>query len=202
MADIPKRYFERFFILGGFIFVILLLLGAFWINNKSKLEVVEVGFAAKFNEFKTYKNGDYYMPSSIKILGPSGNFVRIRKFGGKYTVLNIWATWCAPCVKELPSLARLNEILPYESGWRIMAVSIDSKKNLPKVALFAKRYGAEKIANYNDYNMELQKSIDVNRLPMTLIIGKSGRILYEMHGAALWHDRSVIEFLELVRKVY
>ncbi len=202
MADVPKRYFERFFMLAGFIFVTLILLGAFWINNKKKLEVEEVNFAAKFKEFKTYKGGDYYLPSSIKILGPAGDFVSIRKFGGKYTILNIWATWCAPCVKELPSLGRLAQILPYESGWRVMAVSVDTKKNLPKVALFAKRYGVENIANYNDYNMELQKSINVHKLPMTLIINRSGRILYEMHGAALWHDKGVIDFLDLVRKVY
>ncbi len=201
MAEVPKRYFERFFVLAGFIFVTLLLLGAFWIHNKSKLEAAEVSMTAKFKEFKIYKNDSYYLPA-IKILGPKGDFINIRKFGGRYTVLNIWATWCGSCIKELPSLGRLNKMIPYEKGWQVIAISIDFKENLPKVAKFTKLYGVEDIANYNDYNMELQKNINVSKLPMTLIVNKSGRILYEIHGAAVWHDKAVIDFLDLIRKVY
>ncbi len=203
MADVPKRYFQRFFLLLGFMFVALLLISAFWIHDKNKLEKLEVEIATRFEVFKSYnKSKDYYFPSSIKILDPRGKFIPIRKFGGKYTILNIWATWCSPCVKELPSLNRLNKMLQYDSGWRVIAVSIDSKKNLPKVAIFTERYGIYDIANYHDYNFGLQKNINISKLPMTLIISKSGRVLYEMHGKAVWHDRSMVEFLELVRKVY
>ncbi len=201
MADVPKRYFERFFLLAGFISIILFILGAFWIYNENKLSIAEVSFAAKFKDFKIYRDSKYYFPA-VKILGPEGDFVSIKKFGSEYIVLNIWATWCAPCVKELPSLHKLSQLLPYDSDWKVIAVSIDNKKNLPKLARFTKHYGVENIANYNDYNLELQKNINVSKLPMTLIINKSGRILYEMHGAAIWHDRAVVEFLDLIRKVY
>ena len=200
MADVPKRYFQRFFVLAGFIFIALLLMGAFWMHNSSKLDAVESNIASKFKSFEIYEN-EKYLPS-IKILGPKGDFVNIQKAGGRYIILNIWATWCSPCVKELPSLQRLSDILPYESGWKVMAVSVDTKKNLPKVAKFAAHYKVDDIANYHDYNLELQNNIDVDRLPMTLIIGKSGRILYEIHGAAIWHDRDMVDFLELVRKVH
>lgn len=200
MAEIPKRYFQRFFTLGGIFFVVFILFFVIWTNDKAKLEKLESSISYRFKEFKVYKN-DVYLPK-IKLLGPNGAFVNFRKNGGKHTILNIWSTRCKPCINNLTSLSRLNKTLPYDSNWRVIAVSVDKKSNLGKVAKLSKHYGVEKIANYNDYNSDLQKNIKVSRLPMTLIINKSGRILYEIHGMALWHDKDIVDFLSLVNKVH
>jgi len=200
MAEVPKRYFERFFVLGGFAFIAFLFWGAYWMQNGRKLQLAEKILSSRFTEFIIYKENKYL--SNVNILSPNGDFVSVIGDGRKYTVLNIWKTTCSPCVKNLMSLNRLNEVLPYELAWRVIAVSVDDNNNLPNVSKFASHFKVGNIANYNDYNFELQKHIDVSRLPMTLILNKSGRILYELRGAKLWHDRTMVDFLDLVRKVH
>lgn len=200
MSDSPKRYFERFIFWGSFLAMFVILKFVFWIHNTNKLAITEQNMASHFKKFKTYEQ-DIYLPST-KIAGPNGKIIDLKKNDGKYTVLNIWATWCTPCVKELPSLKKLNKALPYNSGWRIIAVSIDAKNNLKKLTTHTKRYNVEKIANYYDYNLELQKNVNIKNLPMTLIISKSGKILYEIYGEANWQDKEIIAFLNLVEKVH
>ncbi len=200
MAKTPKNYFEKFFLMGSFVVILLVLMSVMWINNSNKLEKMEVSVAHNFREFKTYKE-PRYLPS-VEILDPNGEIINLKKTEGQYTVLNIWATWCTPCVKELPALAELHNRLPFDSKWRVIAVSIDSPKNMSKVFSFTERLNISDIANYSDYNLELQKIINVEKLPLTLIINNKGRILYQIYGSAFWYDKEIIDFLNLIKKVY
>ena len=200
MADIPKRYLERFLFWGSFVAIFMVLKFVLWIHNTNKLATAEHRIAPYFKTFNIYEK-DVYLPS-VKVAGPDGKAVDLTKNNGRYTVLNIWATWCTPCIKELPALKKLNDALRADGKWRVVAVSIDTNNNLEKLSVFTKRYGVAKIANYHDYNLELQKNINIKNLPMTLIIGKSGRILYEIYGDAPWDTPEIAGFLDLVRKVY
>ena len=200
MADIPQKRLQHFLFWGSFILVFIVFRFAVWINNHHKIQKAEERISHHFKEFRTYKK-DFFLPS-IKVAAPNGDVIDLKNNHRTYTILNIWATWCTPCIKELPSLKKLNELLSYDSGWRIIAVSIDTKENLEKLATFTTRYKVEDIANYHDYNLELQKNINIKKLPMTFIINKSGKVLYKIHGDALWQDKEIIDFLNLVKKVY
>ena len=200
MAEVPKNYFNRFFLIASFAIILIVFWAALQIYYGYKLEHAERDITAHFKLFKIHEES-VYLPS-IDVAGPNGDIIDLMENDGKYTVLNIWATWCTPCVKELESLRRLDSMLKYDSGWRVVAVSIDLKKNLPKVAKFTQKYKVEHIANYHDYNSDIQKAINVQKLPRTLFLSPSGRIIYEVYGDALWHQKEVVEFLDLVRKVH
>ncbi len=199
MADIPSKFFDRFVLFGGVLSVFLALWVALNIHSGVKLEDVEFDIAGKFQEFKMYD--DHYDLPSIKVANLSGEFVDVMDSDGDYIVLNIWATWCSACIKELPSLSGLSKTLSYDSGWRVIAVSIDSPDKVEKVFEFVTRYNVENVAGFHDYNLELQKNIVINKLPMTLILNNSGRVLYEIYGDAEWNRQEIVDFLNLVRRV-
>ncbi len=171
---------------------------AVWIKDKRDFVETEKEIALTFNKLLTYKD-DVYL-SNVSVISPSGKMVRIDNKDKQYTVLNIWATWCAPCVKELPSLKRLDQILPNQKGWRVMAVSIDANKDIEKISAFTKKLNVTNIASYYDINGDLQKSLNIKGLPTTLILNNHGMILYEIRGDAFWHEEKVVDFLNKVRK--
>ena len=199
MTEVPSKFFDRFVLFGGVLAVFLALWVALNIHDGVRLENVEVEIAKEFDEFKPYD--DHFDLPSMEVADLNGNMVDIMDNDGDYTVLNIWATWCSACVKELPSLSGLSESLPYDSGWRVVAVSIDSPDKVDKVFEFVTRYNVEDVARFHDYNLEIQENININKLPMTLIINSSGRVLYEIYGDAAWNRQEILDFLTLVKKV-
>ncbi len=101
----------------------------------------------------------------------------------------------------MPSLKKLDQKLGYRgSDWQVRAVSIDSADNIDKVAAFVKRYNVRDVAAYHDIQYNLQKEINISKLPTTYLVKPSGEIMYEIQGEAVWHDLQIIEFLELVSK--
>lgn len=191
--------FEKYFLLMGLAFTAVVTYWAINIYHNYKFERIEEKTVPYFKEIKKYPDATY-LPRT-RVADPKGSIVDISKHN-TYTVLNVWATWCTPCVKELPALKRLDETLTYQDGWRVIAVSVDSKTNLEKVALFTKRLDVEDIANYHDINFELQKNINVDKLPMTLILNPSGRIIYQIYGEAFWYDQQIVDFIRFIPKIY
>tara|TARA_R110002072_G_scaffold71203_5_gene171012 strand:+ start:763 stop:1365 length:603 start_codon:yes stop_codon:yes gene_type:complete len=200
MSDSYRGFWDRYVLFIGAIFIALIYYFAIWILAYVQLQTVEKKVGSEFKWFKVY-NYDAYLPA-IDVLDPTGQNVNITDSGGQYTILNIWATWCAPCVKELPSLKQLDTTLKRGKKWRVIAVSIDFQENLGKLSAFTKKYDVEDIANYYDYKRGIQKNVNVGSLPVTLILNPSGKILYEIHGDALWHSKEIIDFLRLVEKVH
>lgn len=200
MSDSYRGFWDRYLLFIGAIFIALIYYSASWILAYVQLQTAEKKVVSEFKWFKVY-DYDAYLPA-IDVLDPTGKSVNITNSGGRYTVLNIWATWCAPCVRELPSLKLLNTTLQRDKKWRVLAVSIDFQENLEKLSAFTKKYDVEEIANYYDYKRGIQKNVNVGSLPVTLILNPSGKILYEIHGDAIWHSKEVIDFLRLVEKVH
>ena len=200
MSAVYKGMGERLFWPGALLLVIAMFYTGANIYNRNKLDRLEVEIVSEFKNFKIYEE-DKYLPS-IKVASPDGNIVDLSKLKGKYTILNVWATWCGPCVKELGSLRLLSESFSYDGKWRVIAVSVDSKKNLDQVMKYTRHYKVENIANYFDYNLDLQNNFSVSKLPMTLVINPSGRILYKIYGDASWHSDNIVEFMGLVTKVH
>ncbi len=125
--------------------------------------------------------GDYYLASRR----------------GRWVLLNFCATWCKPCVKELPELQRLQEA--YGNGeYRVVAVSVNTQKEMGELIKFIKKLDVESIAGYHDYEGQLQKSLKIKELPVTYIINRRGQILYRISGEARWTNPEIRNFLNLV----
>jgi peroxiredoxin len=120
--------------------------------------------------------------------------VPLSSFHGDVVLLNIWATWCPPCVKEMPALQRLHQALAAD-GLSIVAVSVDSPPTPGNirgvlsgdVRAFADSFGLT-FTVLHDPSGRIQGDYQVNGLPTTFLIDRDGRIRRKVMGAAEWDE--------------
>jgi thiol-disulfide isomerase/thioredoxin len=117
----------------------------------------------------------------------------LRAFRGRLVLLNFWATWCAPCIREMPSLDRLQAKLGGE-GLAVVAVSEDFKGREVVVPFF-ERLGLEALDTYLDPDGTLAAAVGVAGLPTTLLIDREGRVIGGLEGPAEWDSDEAIRFI-------
>lgn len=115
--------------------------------------------------------------------GPDGRPMKIADLKGKVVVLNVWATWCAPCKVEMPTLAKLQAAYP-ETDVAVVAVSIDSPEAASKAALFIAQNTPLKF--YHDPQMKLPFVVNAPGAPTTIIYGRDGLEKARVAGEADW----------------
>ena len=105
-------------------------------------------------------------------------------YRGKVVVLNIWATWCAPCVVEMPTFEKLRQLVP-DSGLRIVAVSIDDYAGADSVLAFARnlRLGFDVLL---DSLHRIDRDYLTTGYPETFVIARDGTIRKKWIGPADW----------------
>ena len=102
---------------------------------------------------------------------------------GKITVLNLWATWCAPCRHEMPSLDQLAGLLD-DTRFRVVGLSVDDDDHLVREFLIERKIFFE---NYLDRDMRnANKLIGIRVFPSTFFIGGDGRLLKVVEGWRYW----------------
>ncbi len=116
----------------------------------------------------------------------------ISQLRGKVVVLNVWATWCAPCRRELPSLQRLGEQLDRER-FAVLGLSVDDDKHEPREYLIDRKI---KLTSYIDMDTSIVRSLGVQGYPDTYLIGVDGRLLMNIEGERAWDSPQVVAALE------
>ena len=119
-----------------------------------------------------------------------GTPVRLADFRGQVVLLNFWATWCAPCIREMPSLDRLQSILGGE-GLHVLAVSID-RGGKKVVAPFAKKLALRDLPLYLDPKSSLARAFGIPGLPATFLIDAKGKVVRALAGPAEWDSREAV----------
>jgi len=117
-------------------------------------------------------------------LNENGASVTLEAFRGKIVVLNFWATWCPPCVREMPALDRLQAQLG-GSDFAVVAVSTDRASMRALRAFYAKT-GITHLKLYHDPTGALARAINVTGLPTTVILGQDGQALGRHVGYMEW----------------
>lgn len=127
----------------------------------------------------------------------AGKEVKLADFKGRYVLVNLWATWCGPCINELPALERLNAALPQD---RITVVPVDVLERLDadKVAEFLAMHGAGALPVYIDRAYSVQRGFVANELPLTVLIDDQGRIVARAAGAQEWDHPDAVAYLKAV----
>lgn len=113
-----------------------------------------------------------------------GSEVSLADFRGQVVLLNFWATWCVPCLAEMPALDRLQAALGQE-GLAVIALSQD-RGGVPTVVRFYEKYDFGNLGIYVDPAGKLAADLDIGVLPTTLIIGRDGKVAGQLVGAAEW----------------
>lgn len=128
----------------------------------------------------------------LKLENLQGDQFDLRSYRGKVVLVNFWATWCAPCIEEMPSLSRLNNKMT-DKPFKIVAVNIgESRKNIRK---FLQRIPAnfEILVDPDNKAVRVWK---VYAYPSNFIVGKNGEIVLAYRGALQWDSPDVIKKLE------
>jgi thiol-disulfide isomerase/thioredoxin len=122
-----------------------------------------------------------------------GKTLDLDAFRGKVVLLNIWATWCGPCRKEMPTLDRLQAGLG-GPDFQVVALSIDRAGPDP-VRKFYGEIGIRNLALYIDSSGRAATTLNAFGLPATLLIDRRGRELGRLIGPAEWDTPEMIDFI-------
>jgi thiol-disulfide isomerase/thioredoxin len=114
-------------------------------------------------------------------------------FPGQMLLVNLWATWCAPCVKEMPSLERAQEALRDE-GWTVLPLSSD-RGGRDQVEPFYRRIGLTKLGIWLDSRSAATRALGARGLPTTLVIDRKGQEMARLEGEAAWDSPSMLDAL-------
>lgn len=113
---------------------------------------------------------------------PDGEAVSLADFRGKPLLVNLWATWCAPCIAEMPTL---DALAAREKGLQVLAVSQDMEGQEKVDAFFAQRSFAN-LEPFIDPKLSLMMELKVDTLPTTILYDADGKELWRMTGKEDW----------------
>jgi len=135
------------------------------------------------------KEGSVLREASL--YGFAGDYRKLSELRGKPLIINVWASWCAPCRAEMGSLERLSKRYGGKQ-FNIIGVSTDDDSNA--AANFLKRYGIT-FDNYLDYRLRLENMLGANTIPLTLLINSEGRVLKKVRGFHQWDTPETIDMI-------
>ena len=109
-------------------------------------------------------------------------------------ILNFWATWCAPCKEEMPSLGKLNE----KDGIFVFPINLE-EKNLKKVDKFYNDLNIKNLNSYFDEGLKLVKVFALRGVPTSIILNKNKEVIARISGSIDFEDKKFISWLYTIK---
>ena len=131
--------------------------------------------------------------AAVRFDDDRGQERNLSDFRGKVVLLNIWATWCVPCRKEMPVLDHLEALLG-GLKFAVVTVSVD-RLGIGAVGKFFEEVGVQRLPAYIDNSGSALRTLRAFGLPTSLVIDRDGRELGRITGPAEWDSPETIEFL-------
>jgi peroxiredoxin len=122
----------------------------------------------------------------------SGRSVSVGNFGGRLLVLNFWATWCPPCIQEIPSLNQFQKRFQ-DSGVVVLGVSIDKDEKAYRNFLGKARVG---FLTSRDPEAKINGEYGTAKVPETYIIDTKGKVVQKLIGPQDWNDPGIVRDVE------
>lgn len=126
---------------------------------------------------------------AIRFMDESGNELSLERLRGKALLLNVWATWCGPCRKEMPALDRVQARFG-GPDFEVIALAADVG-GIDAVRAFYRALRIENLAIYVDKDLTAMRELGVTALPTTLLVDQRGREIARSFGAADWESMEV-----------
>lgn len=139
-------------------------------------------------------------PPPATFFGPNGKVCSIEKWHGKVVLLSFWATWCKPCIWEMPHLDQLQASVG-GADFDVVPVAFDEQGlgAFPKAQAFFNRIGIENLPLLFDHARELYTGFGaINRIamPMSYVVDRKGMLRGYLTGPAEWHSADAIRLIE------
>ena len=133
------------------------------------------------------------VPASV-FHNPDGGDISLASFKGVPVLVNLWATWCAPCVKELPTIDKLAASHAADGQLGVIAVSQDMAPQ-GSVKAFLDKLGVKHIGAYHDDKMALSGALGVEVMPTTILVGADGKEVWRYIGDLDWTGAEAAKLL-------
>jgi len=133
----------------------------------------------------------------VSFVDQNGDTHTLKQFRGRYVLLNLWATWCAPCVRELPALSHLQAALG-PKRLSVVPVSV-GRDTAAETAAFLKQHKAE-LPVYIDTKSTFLHAFGAFGLPLTVLIDPQGREIARASGAVHWDAKDSIGYFESLKR--
>ena len=140
-----------------------------------------------------FKGGEAKPIKPFAFVDGEGRKTDLSDFAGRTVLLNLWATWCGPCVKEMPSLDRLQATLGGRD-FQVVALSVD-RGGRDTVEPFFKKLGIQNLEVYLDPPNASMSALGPRGLPTTLLVGPDGQEMGRVEGGVEWDSPEVVAFL-------
>ena len=163
-----------------------LILFIFLTTNVFANDVSEIKNIVIHKDLKVYDN--------VIFLDKNDKKINIKEFNGNLLLLNFWATWCAPCKEEMPSLDRL-QVNQNLSNLKIFAINI-SQESKKKVDIFFEDLNIENFDPYFDAPTTLAKTFSLRGVPTSILIDKDGKEFARIIGSINFDDENFINWLK------
>ena len=162
-----------------------LIIFIFFISNALASEIPNIKNIVVNKELKTYDN--------IEFLDAKEKVIRLSDYKGNLVMLNFWATWCAPCKEEMPSLDAL-KVNPNLNNLEIFPINI-GKDNLKKSNIFFEDLNIKNLDIYFDNPVTLAKDLALRGVPTTILINKEGKEFARIIGSIDFNEEEFLDWI-------
>lgn len=135
---------------------------------------------------------------AMNLVDETGKMVTLENLKGKVVFINFWATWCAPCIAEMPSIQKLYD--KFKANDDVAFVILEAEGNKEKAARFMNNKKLTLPVYYPDGG--IPEEFFRGRLPTTVILDKQGNIAHITEGMADYSGQDIVDFLNQVREMH
>ena len=187
-----KKNIKKYISNGVFLLILALIL---FVPSAKALVIQGLMQVGLFNPDVPSKETSATSALNLKFKDQSGKTVTLDELKGKVVFLNFWATWCPPCLAEMPSINKLYE--QHKNSEDVVFILLDADSN------FEKANGYMKSRKYTMpvYQMasSVPEQIFAGSLPTTVVFDKQGRLSFKHEGVANYNSKKFVAFIEKLR---
>lgn len=129
----------------------------------------------------------------VPFVDEAGKTQTLAQYQGKLTLVNLWATWCAPCLREIPELQNLQQ--QYQ-GKNLSIVPISIDEDIQEVRPFLNKHGFNGYSTWLDPNKNVESILPTTVVPASYIFDAKGNLIGFIRGYLDWNDKDVISYLD------
>jgi thiol-disulfide isomerase/thioredoxin len=130
---------------------------------------------------------------TLEFTSASGETMTLADYRGQVVLLNAWATWCPPCVAEMPSLNNLQTVRGGDD-FQVVTISLDNKK--PEITEFFEKNNITALPDWHDATYEINGRLRLPGLPTTVLYNRQGREVARLSGEAVWDSEEALALID------